>query len=134
MTERKTIDMTALGFRPTFTSAIYFAIVKFNDKMKTYPDGDQLSYLNTKPTWVGYFPEEVGYKYQDLCQYQRHHGCQSGMKIDVDGTVTLYTSEQLDNDYDRDSDNSTMSETNDYHWQNEDRDIERAREAGRISE
>lgn len=56
------------------------------------------------------------------------------MKIDVDGTVTLYTSEQLDNDYDRDSDNSTMSETNDYHWQNEDRDIERAREAGRISE
>lgn len=102
MTERKTIDMTALGFRPTFTSAIYFAIVKFNDKMKTYPDGDQLSYLNTKPTWVGYFPEEVGYTYQSLCSYidKNMHCCTGGMKIDKDGKITTYTLEQLIKDYD----------------------------------
>jgi len=101
MTERKTIDMTALGFRPTFNSAIYFAIVKFDEKMKTYPSGDQLEFLNNKPTWTGYYPEEAGYTYQDLCSYVEHNqNCISGMKIDVDGTVTLYTEAQLIKDYD----------------------------------
>lgn len=102
MTERKTIDMTALGFRPTFTSAIYFAIEKFDKRMKTYPVGDQLSCLNTDPTWVGYFPEEVGYTYQSLCAYidKNMNCCTGGMKIGLDGKITTYTLEQLIKDYD----------------------------------
>ena len=88
-------------YRPTFTSEIYFAIEKYEAKSRKYPAGDELEFLNTKPTWVGYFPEEVGYSYQALCYYvKRHHNCAGGMKVDVDGTVTLYTLKQLHNDYD----------------------------------
>lgn len=99
--ERKTIDMTAL-FRPTFESAIYFAIEKFDQKMKAYPAGDALDYLNNKPTWVGYFPEEVGYTYQSLCSYidKNMHNCVGGFKIGIDGKITTYTLEQLIKDYD----------------------------------
>lgn len=82
--------------------------------------------------WSGFFPEEVGHTYQDLCQYARRYGCAGGFKLDDKGNLTHYTADQLDEDYDRDCDHSSCVETNDYHWQQEDRDIERAREAGRL--
>jgi len=87
--------------RPIKYEPIYFAIEKHVPVAQTYPAGDELEFLNTKPTWAGYFPEEAGYTYQSLCSYVEHHqNCTSGMKVDVDGTVTLYTLEQLHKDYD----------------------------------
>lgn len=88
-------------YRPTFTSEIYFAIEKYEAKSRKYPAGDELEFLNTKPTWVGYFPEEVGYSYQALCSYvEKNHNCTGGMSVGIDGYVTLYTLEQLHKDYD----------------------------------
>lgn len=93
--------MTELGFRPTYESEIYFAIERFDAKSKKYPAGDQLEFLNDKPVWVGYFPEEVGYTYHALCSYvDKNQNCTGGMSVGIDGKVTLYTLEQLHKDYD----------------------------------
>ena len=94
--------MTTPTQRPVKYGPIYLAIEKFVPDTKPYQPGDILESLNTKPVWAGYYPEEVGYRYNDLCEYAtRNSGvCNGGMRIAEDGIVTVYSQEQLENDYD----------------------------------
>lgn len=96
------------------TKPIYYAIVRHESK-----------------DWRGTVPEEIGHEYQSLCQYQRHnpYSCSGGFRLDADHTLTHYTEEQLQGDYDRDSDHSSMAQTNDYSYEQESRDRDRDAEA-----
>ncbi len=109
------------------TRPIYFANEPYQEKQPDYKL-PELQHLN-KPKaslWKGFIPEEVGHEYQDLCQYIRHNeSAVSGFAIFPDGTMKFYTREELDRDYDRDADNSSMVETNDYSHEQESRDMER---------
>lgn len=93
--------MTTQEQRPVQPGPIYFAIEKYAPDTKLYPVGDQLAFLNNKPVWTGYFPEEVGYTYQELCEHATRyaHKCNGGIKVCEDGTVRTYTQEQLEEDY-----------------------------------
>jgi hypothetical protein len=94
--------MTTQAQRPVRPGPIYFAIEKYVPDAKLYPEGDQLAFLNTKPVWTGYFPEEVGYRYQELCDHATRyaHKCNGGLRVGEDGVVTVYSQEELETDYD----------------------------------
>jgi hypothetical protein len=84
------------------TGPIYFVIEKHTPSVKPYPEGHHLEDDNKKPVWHGYLPEEIGHKYQELCDYATRNSntCNGGIRIGDDGIVTVYSQKKLETDYD----------------------------------